>query len=56
MGRELHDRGAKWSRPLDPEAVRFEDTLAGDPAGWAGEHAPARSQPWPLWYTIEDMD
>jgi hypothetical protein len=47
-----------WSsrRPLDPEALRFEDTLSGDPAGWVGEHAPARSQPWRLWYTIDDID
>lgn len=40
-------------RPIDPEAIRFEDVLRDEPAGWTGEHAPARSQAWRLWYRIE---
>jgi hypothetical protein len=46
-----------WSaqRPLDPEAMRFDDALRDDPAGWIGEHTPARSQTWRLWYRIEEL-
>ncbi|MGH8193871.1 MAG: hypothetical protein ACREQ8_05625 [Woeseiaceae bacterium] len=47
-----------WSaqQPVDPEAMRFEDALRDDPAGWIGEHAPARSQAWRLWYRIEGVE
>ncbi len=47
-----------WSaqQPLDPDAMRFEDALRDDPADWIGEHAPARTQAWRLWYRIEDVE
>jgi hypothetical protein len=40
-------------QPIDPEAIRFEDVLRDELAGRKGEHAPARSQAWRLWYRIE---
>jgi hypothetical protein len=49
--------GASSARkPLDPDAMRFEDALRADPADWIGEHAPARTQAWRLWYRIEDVE
>ena len=48
----------RWSPQdaIDPEAMRFEDILHDDPAAWIGEHTPARSQAWRLWYRIEDSE
>jgi hypothetical protein len=36
------------------EAIRFSDTLRGDASRWIGKIAPARSQAWRLWYSIEE--
>jgi hypothetical protein len=48
----------RWSLQdaIDPEAMRFEDILHDDPAAWIGEHTPARSQAWRLWYRIGDSE
>jgi hypothetical protein len=46
--------GAWYSGRDDPEALRFQDVLRGDASTWLGQHTPARSQPWRLWYTIEE--
>ena len=48
----------RWSPQdaIDPEAMRFEDILHDDPAAWIGEHTPARSHAWRLWYRIEDSE
>jgi hypothetical protein len=35
------------------KAVRFVETLDGDPSTWMGPHAPGVSQRWRLWYRIE---
>jgi hypothetical protein len=48
--------GRHGARAAPAEAVRFNDTLVGDAAGWIAGHAPARSQPWRLWYRIEEAD
>lgn len=47
-----------WSaqQPLDPDAIRFEDVLRDDSADWIGEHTPARTQAWRLWYRIEEVE
>jgi hypothetical protein len=42
------------SEKVNPEVIRFEDTLRGDIATWIGKRMPARSQAWRLWYTIEE--
>jgi hypothetical protein len=48
----------RWSPrdAIDPESMRYEDSVYNDPAAWIGEHTPARSQVWRLWYRIEDSD
>jgi hypothetical protein len=48
----------RWSPrdAIDPEAMRFEHTLVDDPVAWIGEHTPARSQAWRLWYQIEESE
>jgi len=38
---------------VDPGAIRFSETLNGDPSGWLGRHLPERTQAWRLWYRIE---
>jgi hypothetical protein len=43
-----------WSEGyVDPQFVRFADTLSGDVSGWLGRHPPHPAQPWRLWYRIE---
>jgi hypothetical protein len=44
--------GKSWLEKVDPELVRFEDTLYDDPSGWIGSHSPGRSQLWRLWYRV----
>jgi hypothetical protein len=39
---------------VEAEGLRFKDTLSGDPSGWVNAHSPSRSQPWRLWYRIEN--
>ena len=46
----------RWqSEAADSEAIRFSDTLRGKASTWIGKIAPARSQAWRLWYSIEDV-
>jgi hypothetical protein len=42
------------SEEVNPEVIRFEDTLRGDASKWIGKSTPARSQAWRLWYRIEE--
>jgi len=37
------------------DVMRFQDTLHGDVSTWIGQHTPARSQAWRLWYHVEDI-
>lgn len=37
-------------------AVRFTDSLEGDPSEWIGAHRPHGAWPWRLWYRIEGFD
>jgi hypothetical protein len=46
--------GSWTSQEVDPEAIRFSETLRGDSSNWVGNHVPARSQIWRLWYRIEE--
>ena len=44
-----------WTKvTVNPEVIRFEDTLRENVSNWIGKHTPARSQPWRLWYRIEE--
>lgn len=46
----------RWkSEAADSEALRFSQTLRGNASKWIGKTAPARSQAWRLWYSIEDV-
>lgn len=46
-----------WSsEDVHPEVIRFQDTLRGDISKWIGKSIPARSQPWRLWYRIEEIE
>lgn len=46
-----------WSEGyVDPQFVRFADTLSGDVSGWLGRHPPQQAQPWRLWYRIEQVE
>jgi hypothetical protein len=46
-----------WSKGyVDPQFVRFADTLSGDVSGWLGRHPPHQAQPWRLWYRIEQVE
>ncbi len=46
--------GETVREPVAGERLRFKDILSGDPASWIGAHPPSRSQPWRLWYRIEN--
>jgi len=46
--------GRGTSEEVNPEVIRFKDTLRGDASKWIGKNTPARSQAWRLWYRIEE--
>jgi hypothetical protein len=46
--------GSWTSEEVNPEVIRFKDTLRGDASKWIGKSTPARSQAWRLWYRIEE--
>jgi hypothetical protein len=46
--------GSYTSEEVNPEVIRFKDTLRGDASKWIGKRTPARSQAWRLWYRIEE--
>lgn len=46
--------GSWTSEEVNPEVIRFKDTLRGDASKWIGKSIPARSQAWRLWYRIEE--
>jgi hypothetical protein len=48
--------GAAGRARVDPGRMRFTDTLGGNPSTWLGPHIPIRSQPWRLWYRIDEVD
>ena len=48
--------GAWGFGEANAEALRYRDTLVGDPSDWLGEHLPSSDQPWRLWYRVEPAD
>ncbi|MEP7274515.1 MAG: hypothetical protein ABI882_23695, partial [Acidobacteriota bacterium] len=46
--------GSWNSEEVDPEVIRFTDTLRGDASKWIGKRIPERSQAWRLWYKLEE--
>ncbi len=44
--------GDWWLEDAQKEFLRFEEILEGNPFTWIGNHQPALSQSWRLWYQI----
>jgi hypothetical protein len=48
--------GAWGVGDANTEALRYRDTLVGDPSDWLGRHLPSSDQRWRLWYRVESAD
>lgn len=48
--------GVAGTGPVHPERIRFSARLAGSPSTWLGVHEPSYSEPWRLWYRVEQIE